>query len=61
MDEFKMMPAFSRTRKKPAPKGVISINRKKPKIEKYDNSPLTFSSEFVYINDKPLETPPMEE
>lgn len=62
MDEFRTRPAFSRTNKKPVPKGVININRKKPKIEKYDDSPVVFSYNFTPINDEQhLETPSTEE
>ena len=62
MDEFNIKPAFSRTNKKPVPKGVININRKKPKIEKYDDSMPIFSYSTIPINnDQHLETPPMEE
>lgn len=63
MDEVKVPAAFSRTRHKTPPKGVISINRKKPKIEKYDDSPLVFSSQFVPIDsgEQQIEMPHMEE
>ena len=62
MDSEKVMPAFLRSRKKHTPKGVISINRKKPRIEKYDDSPTVFSTNFVAIdNDQPIEMPPTEE
>ena len=62
MDEPRTRPAISRTNKKPVPKGVININRKKPKIEKYDDSMPVFSYNMTPIeNDQQLEMPPMEE
>lgn len=62
MDQFRIRPAVSRPSKKPVPKGVVKINRKKPKIEKYDDSMPVFAYNMTPIeNDQQLEMPPMEE
>ena len=62
MDSEKVMPAFLRPRKKHTPKGVINIDRKKHRIEKYDDSPTVFAYNFtVQDHDQQIEMPPMEE